>query len=112
MKHKLTILALFGAVTFFSGLGTAFANIEVTHYQGSREALRAMCLKQHGDLIETQSKTRCNTVTGITYICKDSGACVKQDYVTTAFDPTVNGGSLSSGHETIVKKAPPKKEEK
>lgn len=109
MNLKRTILALASAMTLLSSVGGTFASIEVTHYEGSREQLRAMCHKLRGELIETQSKTRCNTLTGVTYICKDSGHCVKQDQVTAAFDPMTNGGSLSSSNPTFYKKEPPKK---
>lgn len=104
MNHK-RILTLFSALTFLATAGVALADIEVTHYQSSREELRALCYKLHGELIETTSKTRCNTLTGDVYICKDSGYCVRQDYVTTALDPSMGGGggagSLSSGGANV-----------
>lgn len=99
MNHKRTLLALISAFTLFAAAGTAVAG--VTTYEGSREQLREMCQKLHGELVETTSKTRCNLVTGVIYICKTSGHCVKQDPLTGTLEQVPDsggGGSLSTPH--------------
>ena len=108
MKHRRIALALLGGLAFLATAGLASADTEVTQYQGSREALRQMCEKLHGELIETASKTRCRTVTGVTYICKTNGTCTKQTHVSVAFDPMKNGGSLNSNSDIVAPKAPEK----
>jgi hypothetical protein len=109
MNHKRVTLALISGLTFLATAGFAFASVEITHYNGSREELRQMCQKMRGDLRETNSKTRCTTLTGVTYICKSNGSCLKQTPVSTAFDASKNGGSLSSSGDIVAPKKEPKK---
>lgn len=82
------ILALFAAVTLFGTAGLALANVD--HYQGTREELRAFCTAHAGELRERPTKTICQTLTGETIVCRDSGKCSRQRY----------GGLFSQGSLT------------
>lgn len=106
MNHKRVALVLFSAVSFFSTISVASADVDSTGFEGTRQWLREHCAKIHGEIVEGHKRTTCITVAGVEIVCRHNNHCSRNRYVFEKTDEP--GGSLSGDNDDTVQfhKAP------